>query len=154
MRVTGRKFDRAGKIGDRPPRLSAAEQRILAAGEITRVDRLGPDECVFDRTRLGRVPGGGVACGWRFAIFGQVWVATLNRHRSPMTGDMMNLRALLGRSACCDFLREMIGLAVQPPMAPGVGGLTGAGAGYGAGLGLGGKSDDRLAQRNGHREQA
>jgi putative transposase len=73
-----------------------------------------------------------------------------------MTGDMMNLRALLGRSAGSDFLRELFGLAAQPLMAPGVGGLTGAGAGYGAGLGLGlgGKSDDRLAQRNGHREQA
>jgi putative transposase len=63
-----------------------------------------------------------------------------------MTGDMMNLQALLGRSAGSDFLRELFGLAVQPPMAPGVGGLTGAGASE--------RSDDRLAQRNGHREQA
>ena len=59
---------------------------------------------------------------------------------------MMNLRALLGRSAGSDFLREMSGLAAQPLMALEVGGLTGAGHG--------GKSDDRLAQRNGHRERA
>ena len=63
-----------------------------------------------------------------------------------MTGDMMDLQALLGRSAGSDFLREMIGLAAQSLMAPGVGGLTGAGHGE--------RSDDRLAQRNGHREQA
>ena len=54
--------------------------------------------------------------------------------------------ALLGRSAGSDFLREMIGLAAQPLMALEVGGLTGAGYAE--------RSDDRLAQRNGHRERA
>ena len=62
-----------------------------------------------------------------------------------MTDDMMNLQALVGKSADADFLREMIGFAVQRLMALEVGGLTGAGYGE--------KSDERLAQRNGYRER-
>jgi len=66
----------------------------------------------------------------------------------------MNLQALLGKGAEADFLREMMGFVAQSLMALGVGGLTGAGAGPGHGHGHGGKSDDRLAQRNGHHERA
>ena len=62
-----------------------------------------------------------------------------------MTDDMMNLQALVGKSADADFLREMIGFAAQRLMSLEVGGLTGAGYGE--------KSDDRLAQRNGYRER-
>ena len=62
-----------------------------------------------------------------------------------MTDDMMNLQALVGKSADADFLREMIGFAAQRLMSLEVGGLTGAGYGE--------KSDDRLAPRNGYRER-
>lgn len=62
-----------------------------------------------------------------------------------MTDDVMNLQALLGKSADADFLREMIGFAAQRLMDLEVGGLTGAGYGE--------KSTDRLAQRNGYRER-
>jgi putative transposase len=62
-----------------------------------------------------------------------------------MTDDMMNLQALVGKTADSDFLREMIGFAAQRLMSLEVGGLTGACYGE--------KSDDRLAQRNGYRER-
>jgi putative transposase len=62
-----------------------------------------------------------------------------------MIDDMMNLQALVGKTADSDFLREMIGFAAQRLMSLEVGGLTGAGYGE--------KSYDRLAQRNGYRER-
>ena len=62
-----------------------------------------------------------------------------------MTDDTMNLKALVGKSADADFLREMIGSAAQRLMDLEVGSLTGAGYGE--------KSSDRLAQRNGYRER-
>ena len=62
-----------------------------------------------------------------------------------MTNDAMNLQALVGKIADADFLREMIGFAVQRLMDLEVGSLTGAGYGE--------KSSDRLAQRNGYRER-
>ena len=43
-----------------------------------------------------------------------------------MTDDMMNLQALVEKSADADFLREMIGFAAQRLMELEVGGLTGA----------------------------
>ena len=62
-----------------------------------------------------------------------------------MTTDMMNLQALVGKSADGDFLREMIGFAAQRLMELEVGGLTGAAFGE--------KDVDRLAQRNGYRDR-
>ena len=47
-----------------------------------------------------------------------------------MTDDMMNLQALVGKTADSDFLREMIGFAAQRLMSLEVGGLTGAGLWY------------------------
>jgi len=43
-----------------------------------------------------------------------------------MTKEMMDVQALLGKSADSDFLRQMIGFAAQRPMELEVGGLTGA----------------------------
>src|SRR6201988_688772 len=62
-----------------------------------------------------------------------------------MTDAMMNLRALLEKSADADLLREMIGFAAQRLMELEVGGLTGAAHGE--------KSPERLGQRNGYRER-
>lgn len=62
-----------------------------------------------------------------------------------MTNDMMNLRALMEKSADADLLREMIGYGAQRLMELEVGGLTGAAHGE--------KSAERLAQRNGYRDR-
>ena len=62
-----------------------------------------------------------------------------------MTDDMMNLRALVEKSADADLLREMIGFAAEKLMALEVG--TKTGAGYGE------KNALRLAQRNGYRDR-
>ena len=62
-----------------------------------------------------------------------------------MTNDMMNLRALMEKSADADFLREMIGYGAQRLMELEVGERTGAAHGE--------KSADRLVQRNGYRER-
>jgi len=62
-----------------------------------------------------------------------------------MTNDMMNLRALMEKSADADFLREMIGYGAQRLMELEVSGLTGAAHGE--------KSPDRLVQRNGYRDR-
>ncbi len=58
---------------------------------------------------------------------------------------MMDVQALLGKSADSDFLREMIGFAAQRLMELEVGGLTGAAYGE--------KSAERQAQRNGYRDR-
>ena len=63
-----------------------------------------------------------------------------------MTDDMMSLRAQLENSPDADFLREMIGFAVQRLMDLEVAGLTGAAWGE--------KTPERLVQRNGYRERA
>jgi putative transposase len=62
-----------------------------------------------------------------------------------MTNDMMNLRAVMEKSADADLLREMIGYGAQRLMELEVGGLTGAPHGE--------KSAERLAQRNGYRDR-
>ena len=62
-----------------------------------------------------------------------------------MTEDMMNLRALLEKSADGDLLREMIGFAAQRLMELEVEGQTGAAHGE--------RSADRLNQRNGYRDR-
>jgi len=62
-----------------------------------------------------------------------------------MTNDMMNLRALMEKSADADLLREMIGFAGHRLMEREVGDLTGAAHGE--------KSADRLVQRNGYRDR-
>ncbi len=62
-----------------------------------------------------------------------------------MTNDMMNLRALMEKSADADLLREMIGYGAQRLMELEVGDLTGAAHGE--------KSADRLVQRNGYRDR-
>ena len=62
-----------------------------------------------------------------------------------MTEDMMNLRAVLEKSADGDLLREMIGFAAQRLMELEVEGLTGAAHGE--------RSADRLNQRNGYRDR-
>jgi transposase-like protein len=62
-----------------------------------------------------------------------------------MTDDMMNLKALMEKSADADLLREMIGYGAQRLMELEVGGLTGAAHGE--------KSTDRLVQRNGYRDR-
>ena len=62
-----------------------------------------------------------------------------------MTNDMMNLKALMEKSADADLLREMIGYGAQRLMELEVGGLTGAAHGE--------KSPERLAQRNGYRDR-
>jgi putative transposase len=43
-----------------------------------------------------------------------------------MTNDMMNLKALMEKSADADLLREMVGYGAQRLMELEVGGLTGA----------------------------
>ncbi len=62
-----------------------------------------------------------------------------------MTDDMMNLRALMEKSADADLLREMIGFAAQRLMELEVGSLTGAGPGE--------RSAERINHRNGYRER-
>jgi len=62
-----------------------------------------------------------------------------------MTDDMMNLRALVEKSADADLLREMIGFAAEKLMEMEVGAATGAGYGE--------KSPLRTAQRNGYRDR-
>lgn len=63
-----------------------------------------------------------------------------------MTDDMMNLRALVEKTPDADLLREMIGLAAHRLMELEVEGLTGAGYGE--------ESQERLAHRNGYRDQS
>lgn len=62
-----------------------------------------------------------------------------------MTKLMMDLRALVEKSADADLLREMIGFAVERLMELEVGAKTGADYGE--------KSSDRLARRNGYRDR-
>lgn len=62
-----------------------------------------------------------------------------------MTGDMMNLRALVEKTPVVDLLREMISFAAERLMEREVGAATGAGFGE--------KSPSRLAQRNGYRDR-
>jgi hypothetical protein len=62
-----------------------------------------------------------------------------------MTADMMNLRALLQKSADTDLLREMIAFAAQRLMQLEVEGLTGAAHGE--------RSAERINHRNGYRER-
>lgn len=59
-----------------------------------------------------------------------------------MTKPMMDLRALMEKSADSDLLREMIGFAAERLMELEVGAKTGAEYGE--------KSPERLAQRNGY----
>ena len=63
-----------------------------------------------------------------------------------MANDMMDLQALLTKSADTDFLREMIGFAAERLMELEVGALTGAAHGERNPAG-------RLVQRNGYRER-
>ncbi|WP_159979397.1 MULTISPECIES: IS256 family transposase [unclassified Novosphingobium] len=62
-----------------------------------------------------------------------------------MTKDMMDVQALIGKTADGDFLREMIGFAAQRLMEMEVGDRTGAAYGE--------KDPERVAQRNGYRER-
>ncbi len=62
-----------------------------------------------------------------------------------MTKPMMDLRALMEKSADADLLREMIGFAAERLMELEVGARTGADYGE--------KSSERLAQRNGYRDR-
>ena len=62
-----------------------------------------------------------------------------------MTKPMMDLRALMEKSADADLLREMIGFAAERLMELEVGAKTGADYGE--------KSAERLAQRNGYRDR-
>src|SRR5688500_20330312 len=62
-----------------------------------------------------------------------------------MTDAMMNLKALVEKSADADLLREMIGFAAERLMEMEVGAATGAGYGE--------KNPLRLNQRNGYRER-
>ena len=58
-----------------------------------------------------------------------------------MTKDMMDVQALIGKTADGDFLREIIGFAAQRLMEMEVGERTGAAYGE--------KDPERVAQRNG-----
>lgn len=61
-----------------------------------------------------------------------------------MTKEMMDVQALIGKTADGDFLREMICFAAQRLMEMEVGERTGAAYGE--------KDPERVAQRNGYRE--
>ena len=63
-----------------------------------------------------------------------------------MTDEMMNLRALLEKSADIDLLREMVGFAAQRLMELEIEGLTGAAHGE--------RDPNRINQRNGYRDRA
>ena len=65
----------------------------------------------------------------------------LNQKETTTTDDMMNLRALVEKSADADLLREMIGFAAQPLMER----LTGAP--YSA------CDPQRINHRNGYRDR-
>jgi len=62
-----------------------------------------------------------------------------------MTDDMMNLRALLEKSADAELLREMVGFAAQRLMELEVASATGAAHGE--------RSPDRINHRNGYRDR-
>lgn len=62
-----------------------------------------------------------------------------------MTDDLMNLRALVGKTPDADVLREMIGFAAERLLGLELGAATEAGYGE--------KGPLRLAQRNGYRER-
>jgi putative transposase len=62
-----------------------------------------------------------------------------------MTNEMMNLKALLGKSADSDLLREMIGFTAKRLMELEVEELTGAAPGE--------RSAERINQRNGYRDR-
>jgi transposase-like protein len=62
-----------------------------------------------------------------------------------MTDDMMNLRAVVEKSADADLLREMIGFAAQRLMELDVESLTGAAHGV--------RDPERINQRNGYRDR-
>jgi len=62
-----------------------------------------------------------------------------------MTDDMMNLRALVGKTPDADLVREMIGFAAEKLMELEVSAATGAGYGE--------KSPFRTAQRNVYRDR-
>ena len=62
-----------------------------------------------------------------------------------MTKQIMDLRALVEKSADADLLREMIGFAAERLMDLEIGAKTGAEYGE--------KSVERLAQRNGYRDR-
>jgi transposase-like protein len=69
----------------------------------------------------------------------------LDPKETTMTEDMMNLRALVEKSADAELLREMIGFAAQRLMELDVEGLTGAPHGA--------RDPERINHRNGYRDR-